>query len=54
MQSFLNNKVKVNPDKFDLLTSSSDELKICFNDDVINSTKCKKLLDVHIDKKLNY
>ena len=46
--------MEVNPDKFHLLTSSSDELKLCINDDDINSTKCKKLLGAMIDSKLSF
>ena len=38
MEWFPKNKMKVNPDKFHLLTSWNDKLKICIADDVVNST----------------
>ena len=41
MEWFPMNKMKFNLSKFNLLTSSNDELKIYINDVVINSTKCK-------------
>ena len=49
----MNNKVKSNPEKFHLLSSSNDELKICVNDDVINTIKYEKLLGVMIDSIFN-
>ena len=36
-----NIKMKVNPDKFHLLITSNDELKICINDHDTNSPKCE-------------
>ena len=47
-----NAKEEANPDRFHLLTSWNDELKIYINDDVINGTKCEKLLGVMTENKL--
>ena len=43
--------MKNNRDKFHLLTSSNDKLKVYVNDDVIKSTKCANLLGAMIDNK---
>ena len=55
LEWFSKNKIKASPNNFHLLTHLNDELKICINDVVINSsTKCEKLLGVIIDTKLNF
>ena len=52
MEWFSNINMEANQNKFYLSTSSNDELKICVNDYVIKSTKCKKLIGVMINRKL--
>ena len=54
MELFSNNKMKANPLKFHLSTSSNDKLKIWINNDAFNSTTCKKPLEVMIDSKFNF
>ena len=53
---FGDNQMKANPDKFHLLTSSSDELSICVykNNCNIKHSKCEKLLSLKIDNKLSF
>ena len=46
--------MKANPDKCHLLTSSSDEVSICVDNDNAKSSKCEKLLGMKIDSKLNF
>ena len=48
--------MKANPDKFHLLTSSSDELSICVykNSYNIKCSKCEKLLSLKIDNKSSF
>ena len=48
MQWFTNNNMKADPDQFHLLTTTNGKLKICVNDNVINSTECEKLRGVKI------
>lgn len=45
--------MKPNPEKFHLLPSSNDELRICLND-VINTIKYEKLLGLMIDSIFNF
>ena len=45
---FANNQIKVNPDKCRLMTSSGDEVSICFENYNIKSSKCDKLLGIKI------
>ena len=54
MEWFSNINMEANQNKSYLSTSSNDELKICVNDYVIKSTKCKKLIGVMINRKLNF
>ena len=51
---FSDGKMKANPGKFHLLTSTKGESKICINDDFINSSKDGTLLGIMIDSNLNF
>ena len=46
--------MKTNPEKFHFLTCSNGELKICINDDVINTIKYVKLLVAIINSIFNF
>ena len=54
MQWFTNNEIEANPDKFYLSTSANDKLKICINDNFINSTEREKLRGVKIENNSNF
>ena len=49
---FSNNQMKTNPDKYHLLTSSTDSIAIRIKDNEILNNESEKLLDVSIDNKL--
>ena len=51
---FSNNQMKANPDKYNLLTSSTDSIAIKIKDNEILNSECEKLLGVTIDNKLNF
>ena len=42
------------PNKCQLITTSSDEMNIYVKNNNITISKCKKLLDIKIDNKLNF
>ena len=50
---FADNRMKANPDKCHLLPSSSDKVGICVDNKNIKSIKCKNILGIKIDNKLN-
>ena len=45
--------IKYNPDRFNLITSNSDEVNLCVGNYSIESSKSVKLLEIKIDNKLN-
>ena len=49
-----NDKIKTNPGKCHLLTSSCDKVSICVDNHNVESSKCEKLLGIKIDNKLNF
>ena len=55
LEWFCNNSLKANPDKFHLILSNSDEVKLLMIDhtEILNSN-CEKLLGIKIDNKLSF
>ena len=49
---FTDNLLKANPEKPHLLTNSAQEIQINIGAMAISNSKCKKLLAIHINKKL--
>ena len=48
------NCLKANPEKSHLLTNSAQEIQINICGMVTYSSKCEKLLGIHIDKKFTF
>ena len=51
---FCDDLLKANPEKSHLLTNSVEEIQINIGGMAIPSSKCEKLLDIHIDNKLTF